>query len=196
MNKIYSIVILLIASLSMAEDTTAEITKKVFFDITIDGESVGRIIFGLYGEIAPRTVENFRALSTCETGMGNSGHLRCYRGSRFHRIITQFMIQGGDFVSGDGRSGESIYGVRFRDESFALKHDKPFVLSMANTGPNTNGSQFFITVVPTPWLNGKHVVFGSVISGSNVVKAIEDAGSRSGTPKKEVLIADCGEFFE
>ncbi len=171
-----------------------EITHKVFFDVTIGGVNAGRIVMGLYGKVVPKTVENFRALCTCETGMGNFGKPRCYIGSKFHRIIPSFMIQGGDFVKGNGYGGESIYGEKFRDENFELKHDKPFMLSMANSGPNTNGSQFFITTVVTPWLDGRHVVFGTVISGTEVVKAIEAIGTQSGTPSKEVLVSNAGEL--
>ena len=171
-----------------------EITKKVFFDISIGGEPAGRIEMGLYGKVVPKTAENFRALCTCETGMGNSGKARCYKNSKFHRVIPQFMIQGGDFVSGNGYGGESIYGEKFRDENFNIKHTKPGLLSMANSGPDTNGSQFFITTVETPWLDGKHVVFGAVVSGMDVVRKIEAMGSSSGTPKKEVIITNSGEL--
>ncbi len=171
-----------------------EITHKVFFDVTIAGKPSGRIVMGLFGKVVPRTAENFRALCTCETGMGNFGKSRCYKGTKFHRIIPQFMVQGGDFISGNGYSSESIYGEKFRDENFLLKHEKPFALSMANAGPDTNGSQFFITTVPTPWLDGHHVVFGTVLSGTEVVKAIEAEGSESGNPEQEVLIVDSGEL--
>ena len=171
-----------------------EITHKVFFDVSIGGKPQGRIIMGLYGKVVPRTVENFRALCTCETGMGNFGKPRCYKGSIFHRIIPSFMIQGGDFVSGNGYGGESIYGEKFRDENFQLKHTRPFLLSMANSGPNTNGSQFFITTVETPWLDGRHVVFGAVEAGSEIVKKIEAVGTESGTPSEEVSITDSGEL--
>ena len=188
--------ILFIATLALASVGPPEVTSKVYFDVSIGGKPVGRIVMGLYGKIVPKTAENFRALCTCETGIGNSGKPRCFVGSKFHRVIPQFMIQGGDYVSGNGYGGESIYGARFRDENFSLKHDKPFMLSMANSGPNTNGSQFFITTVPTPWLNGKHVVFGSVISGTDVVKMIEAVGTQSGAPSEEVLISASGELTE
>ncbi|PAA51324.1 hypothetical protein BOX15_Mlig001299g3 [Macrostomum lignano] len=166
--------------------------SKVFFDITADGAPLGRIEFKLYDDLVPKTAANFRCLCTGEKGMGKSGKPLHYKGSGFHRIIPQFMCQGGDFTRGNGTGGESIYGEKFEDEKFARKHEKPFLLSMANAGPNTNGSQFFITTVSTPWLDGKHVVFGEVISGDDVVKKMEALGSQSGKPSKTVVIADCG----
>lgn len=167
---------------------------KVFFDITIGGESAGRIVFELRADIAPKTAENFRALCTGEKGVGKHGKPLHYKGSKFHRVIPEFMCQGGDFTNGNGTGGESIYGDTFEDESFELRHNVPGLLSMANRGPNTNGSQFFITTTLTPWLNGKHVVFGKVVEGMDVVKAMEAQGSRSGTPQQEIVIADCGEL--
>ncbi len=167
---------------------------RVFFDITIGEKPAGRIVFELFADVVPKTAENFRALCTGEKGMGKSGKALHYKGSRFHRIIQQFMCQGGDFTRGNGTGGESIYGAKFEDENFQLKHTTPGLLSMANAGPGTNGSQFFITTVVTSWLDGKHVVFGKVVEGLKVVTAMEAVGSRSGTTSADVAIADSGEL--
>jgi len=165
---------------------------RVFFDINIGGAPAGRIVFELFADVTPRTAENFRALCTGEKGVGQSGKPLHFKGSGFHRIITEFMCQGGDFTRGNDTGGESIYGEKFKDENFQLKHDRPNLLSMANAGPNTNGSQFFITTVLTPWLDGKHVVFGQVVEGADVVKKMEAIGSRSGSTSQPVVIHDSG----
>ncbi|TGO90538.1 hypothetical protein BPOR_0060g00110 [Botrytis porri] len=173
-----------VATLAKPEDGD-NTSKNCFFDITVDSVPAGRITFKLYDKITPRTARNFRELCTGQHGFG-------YAGSSFHRIIPQFMLQGGDFTRGNGTGGKSIYGRTFADENFELKHTKPGQLSMANAGRNTNGSQFFITTIATPWLNGKHVVFGEVIEGMDLVKKIEALGTRSGTPKARVAIAKSG----
>ncbi|MFT4929879.1 MAG: peptidylprolyl isomerase [Phenylobacterium sp.] len=166
---------------------------KVYFDIEINNEAAGRITFQLYDD-TPITSENFRALCTGEKGMGTQGKALHYKGSQFHRVIPGFMAQGGDLTSGDGRGGESIYGNKFEDENFIQGHDKPYKLSMANAGPNTNGSQFFITFKETPFLDGRHTVFGQVIEGEDIVKALEAIGTQGGAPTQTAEIADCGEL--
>ncbi len=182
------------ATITNAAEPIDKVTHKVYFDIDVDGKDVGRIVFGLFGETVPKTAENFRALCTGEKGVGNSGKPLHFKGSSFHRIIPGFMAQGGDFTLGDGRGGESIYGSRFNDENFKLKHTRGNLLSMANAGPNTNGSQFFITFVETAWLDGRHVVFGEVLEGQDIVKALEALGSGSGQTKQKAVIRDSGEL--
>uniref|UniRef100_A0A0G4HH38 Peptidyl-prolyl cis-trans isomerase n=1 Tax=Chromera velia CCMP2878 TaxID=1169474 RepID=A0A0G4HH38_9ALVE len=168
------------------------ITESVYFDIKIGDEPAGRIVMGLFGETVPKTVKNFRTLCEGTETSAASGVKLAYKGSTFHRIIPNFMIQGGDFTRHNGTGGESIYGAKFEDENFTLKHKGPFYLSMANAGPNTNGSQFFITTVKTSWLDGRHVVFGKVTEGMDVVTKIEAVGSQSGRPSKTVTISDAG----
>ncbi|HZH77549.1 MAG TPA: peptidylprolyl isomerase [Archangium sp.] len=167
---------------------------KVFFDMSIGGQPAGRIVMELFSDDVPKTAENFRALCTGEKGMGKRGKPLHFKGSAFHRVIPQFMCQGGDFTAGNGTGGESIYGEKFADENFKHKHTGPGFLSMANAGPNTNGSQFFLTTVSTPWLDGKHVVFGKVIEGMDVVKKIEAVGSQSGATRQPVKIEDSGQL--
>ncbi|GIJ82919.1 peptidyl-prolyl cis-trans isomerase cpr6 [Aspergillus pseudoviridinutans] len=167
---------------------------RVYFDIQIGNQKVGRVALELFNDVVPKTAENFRALCTGEKGMGKQGKPLSYKGSIFHRVIKQFMIQGGDFTNFNGTGGESIYGEKFPDENFELKHDRPFLLSMANSGPGTNGSQFFITTVPTPHLDGKHVVFGEVINGKSIVRKIENMPTQADKPTADVTIVDCGEL--
>ncbi|XP_008788379.2 peptidyl-prolyl cis-trans isomerase [Phoenix dactylifera] len=168
---------------------------RVYFDITIGGAPAGRIVMELFADVTPKTAENFRALCTGEKGLGLSRKLLHYKGSTFHRVIPGFMCQGGDFTAGNGTGGESIYGAKFADENFVNRHKGPGFVSMANAGPNTNGSQFFICTAGAPWLDGRHVVFGQVVEGMDVVTAIEKVGSRGGRTSKTVTIADCGELF-
>eukprot|EP00330_Aristerostoma_sp_ATCC50986_P009580 CAMPEP_0114585888 /NCGR_PEP_ID=MMETSP0125-20121206/9289_1 /TAXON_ID=485358 ORGANISM="Aristerostoma sp., Strain ATCC 50986" /NCGR_SAMPLE_ID=MMETSP0125 /ASSEMBLY_ACC=CAM_ASM_000245 /LENGTH=167 /DNA_ID=CAMNT_0001781131 /DNA_START=36 /DNA_END=539 /DNA_ORIENTATION=+ len=163
--------------------------SNVFFDIQIDGKDAGRLTFELYDDIVPKTAENFRALCTGEKG----GNLH-FKNSFFHRVIPEFMAQGGDFTKGNGTGGVSIYGQKFADENFNVKHSGFGDLSMANAGPNTNGSQFFITFIKCSWLDNKHVVFGKLTDGEKLLQEIETCGSQSGKPKRQVKIADCGQL--
>merc|ERR1719233_1434826 len=171
---------------------TSPMPTRVFFDMTIGGSMAGRIEIELFDDV-PKTAENFRCLCTGEKGIGKSGKPLHYKGSVFHRVIKQFMCQGGDFTRGNGTGGKSIYGEKFADENFTKKHTGEGILSMANSGPNTNGSQFFICTIKTDWLDGKHVVFGKVSEGIDVVRKIESYGSDSGKTSKKIVVADCGQ---
>ncbi|CAD6224037.1 unnamed protein product [Miscanthus lutarioriparius] len=180
---------------SIAEVQLPAVTHRVYLDVEIDGQHIGRIVIGLYGEVVPKTVENFRALCTGEKGVGSNGKPLHYKGTPFHRIIPGFMIQGGDIVRGDGKGSESIYGGIFPDENFTVKHTHPGVVAMANSGLDSNGSQFYITTIKTSWLDGEHVVFGRVIQGMDTVYAIEGgAGTYNGKPRKKAVITDSGEI--
>lgn len=174
------------ALLAFASSAVLAENPKVAMDVTIGGEPAGTIEAELFADVVPKTAENFRMLCS-----GEQGEDMRYAGSPYHRIIPGFMIQGGDFTNGNGTGGKSIYGEKFADENFELKHTETGLLSMANAGPNTNGSQFFITVAPTPWLDGRHVVFGKVTSGMDVVETMEEQGSRQGRTKSEVMMSDC-----
>lgn len=179
----------------MTEQTEKSTRSKVFFDVSVGGEQIGRIIFELFNDVVPKTAENFRSLCVGDKGMGEKGKPLHYKGSIFHRIIKDFMVQGGDFTNFNGTGGESIYGEKFEDENFDLKHDMPGLLSMANSGPGTNGSQFFITTAPTSHLDGKHVVFGKVLKGMGVVRELEEVKKAGEEPLKKCRIEDCGEIL-
>ena len=175
--------------------TLPEVTHKVFLEIEINGKNVGKIVLGLFGKVAPKTVENFRALCACDKVDELENDKLCYKGSIFHRVIPDFMIQGGDTVHGDGTGGVSIYnhGGTFADEDFTVPFNRKFLLAMANSGPDSNASQFFITTVKAQWLTGKHVIFGKIMDESEtVVKAVEKEGTNAGTPRRKVVIVDSG----
>ncbi len=197
MKKFWSFLLFPFAATMVANEgggaAEPKVTKKVFFEVDIDSKPAGRIVMGLFGNDVPKTAENFRALCTGEKGKTKSGIPLSYKGSKFHRVIPKFMLQGGDFTNHNGTGGESIYGAKFEDENFKLQHTKPGLLSMANAGRNTNGSQFFITTVPTPWLDGHHVVFGKVLEGMPLIEQIEKLGSGSGKTSKEITIRESGE---
>ncbi|KAK5674628.1 peptidyl-prolyl cis-trans isomerase cpr6 [Elasticomyces elasticus] len=181
----------------MADTNGTAKRQRVWFDISIGGAPAGKVVFELYNDVVPKTTENFRCLCTGEKGVGQSGKPLHYKKSTFHRVIKNFMIQGGDFTAGNGTGGESIYGEKFEDENFEYKHEKPFLLSMANAGVGTNGSQFFVTTTPTPHLDGKHVVFGEVIAGKSVIRQVENTPvGASDKPESDIEISDCGEVPE
>ncbi|SOV15524.1 peptidyl-prolyl cis-trans isomerase [Plasmodium sp. gorilla clade G2] len=193
MNKLVSIILVIFFMFHKYAVCTEEheITHKTYFDITIDDKPLGRIVFGLYGKVAPKTVKNF--VSICK-GTVVDGKMLHYTNSIFHRIIPNFMAQGGDITNFNGTGGLSIYGKKFEDENFKVNHSRRGLLSMANAGKNTNGSQFFILFIPTPWLDGRHVVFGEVIEGLDKLVHIEAVGTDSGEPLKRVLVKESGEL--
>lgn len=196
MNRFYATGLMTLLALGLAGQAQAE-NPKVAMDIEIGGEPAGTVVAELRADVVPHTAENFRRICADEDKIiGRAGKPLDYDGTPFHRIIPGFMIQGGDITRGNGKGGDSIFGGRFRDENFRLKHGDAGVLSMANSGPGTNSSQFFITVAPTPWLDGKHVVFGHVVEGMDVVKKMEEQGTQKGKTRRKVILADCREIKE
>lgn len=194
MRRYLAIIFFILSTMSFQQKEKTE-NPRVFLDIAIGGKYEGKIVIELAADVVPRTAENFRQL--CIGKKNASNKLLTYKNSTFHRVIKGFMIQGGDFQNHNGTGGESIYGARFKDENFILKHTEKYLLSMANAGPNTNGSQFFITTAVTEWLDGKHVVFGRVVEGKKVVDAIENVrkvGPENSQPAERVMITDCGEY--
>merc|ERR1711931_23339 len=184
------LVLVLFGSINFADSAKGpKVTDEVFFDISIGGEDVGQIVIGLFGKSVPKTAENFKKIAE---GVEIGGEKLAFEGSKFHRVMKDFMIQGGDFTRGDGTGGKSIYGAKFKDENFKLKHKKEGYVSMANAGKDTNGSQFFITTVKTQWLDGRHVVFGKVVEGMSVVRKIENTPVKDSRPKSEVIIKKSG----
>ena len=167
---------------------------RVFLDLTIGGEAAGRLVIELFSDSTPKIAENFRALCTGEKGIGKNGKPLHYKGMTFHHVIPRSMFIGGDLTEGNGLGGESIYGDSFADENFVNMHIGPGILSMANTGPGTNNSQFFILTAKTEWLDGTNVVFGIVVEGFDIMKAVQKVGSNSGFTSKPVMIADCGQL--
>mmetsp|Transcript_82151 Transcript_82151/g.238203 ORF Transcript_82151/g.238203 Transcript_82151/m.238203 type:complete len:234 (+) Transcript_82151:86-787(+) len=174
--------------------TLPVVTHRAYIDVQIDGQDLGRIVFGLFGSVAPKAVENFVALCSCNRGKGKlTGKELCYKGTKIHRVITNFIIQGGDIEGKDGTGGESIFGGYFEDESFEVKHNRRYMLNMANSGKkNTNGSQWYINTVKTQWLDGKDMIFGMVLSGKEVIEEIEHVGTYGGKPRSEIVIVDSG----
>jgi peptidylprolyl isomerase len=174
----------------------AIILPRVFLKIKIEEKKVGELVFELRSDIVPKTAENFRMLCLGSRSKSQNGADRAYRGSRFHKIVPGLMAQGGDFTEGNGSGGESIYGFHFNDENFILKHDEPGIITMANSGPNTNGSQFIITFVPCPFLDGKNVAFGKLIRGWEVLSSMQAEGTKSGQVKSNVEIISSGQIEE
>ena len=168
------------------------ITHKVFLHFTVDNEELGGVLLGLYGDIAPYTALNFKGIATGKFTSKATGAALSYKGSEIYRVVPDFIIIGGDITRGDGTGNESIYGKEFEDETFKVKHDRPGILSMYNKGPNTNGSQFIITMAPIPWIDGKNVAFGEVIEGMEVLRVVESLGTKTGKPKKSIRVKECG----